>query len=1095
MKKIICMSLWIAALILLGSDYQLPLTGWQLYYAKSAKLEQGIFTGIPTDAGAALVLNFAEPPSLSQFNSFRLCAEGLEADDLSLSLRGGKQVQAKAEDTPRSGEFVFRSDRIPEGLKQIRIYYNSAKRYSGKSIMFKLNKLEFFRNTLSAEQQLEALPMPERQRVFQRTMIYPRIQSKYDLMKNYLGGYSMGSGTFIDRPLFFDRSLAESPLPLYDKLNSPKGFCRQLQSALDFADGFAIFGSTRAPRYLLPVKYAAEGGFHNVIFMECTPPGLKDFEKISQQIDISLESPAVFKHQGKLVIGSYHGEVFSPEEWQKILAPYREKYGDRVLFMCELRSFAYRINAEYNKNGGKFSPARVEEFKKYARSYLEVVDGINFSGSNHLIARKKGFPEYVFNAEAYERFIVPIFASVTAEEKFRGKKLLGLSAHKVYAQVRRTSSNIDEEGTRALRRSLSISLAANPDYILMPEWNEVNENTHVEPVVSDAQTNRRVINAIRGIPTPDTERRYPNLILSFRQENDYAAPIPIELLSLPNPDDTPLSVTLRLLSPDEKVLKSYPKAVFSHRTIEEVFHLEPAGQFAAYRYLIPELLIEKDGRNMVVRRGLPHIRLTSAPNFLHRYVKLPLRDLPDPEKITAKFQCNDGQISVSGRVETPEFLSTVELLADDIPLAAVDSRHEYAAPEGFVLLCWRRQTPVVTGLSGDTVRITALQGQIRIREPHQYSLAGMATPRQDGNTLSGSIGGGSGVREFFFFATPNAVLEIGERMEKVSVKVADVLKNRRFRKTGPQGVSWLLLSPTELPELPFPLDVSKLDYRLSAPLSDRPNAVYTLRAVTREGRVFRSEPFMPHLPGGSEVTLPVWDLLDETPKTLRLPRELARNVIFEFNPRLGDLLPANNGCRDFAGTLGGFDYRTHSAAGWDSLYAPAWRQEGARWVLDFKRGSGITLGQPLFSRSAFEIELEASFREVSEQTLLDVIDHLMPVQVTNGKLHGFMTTKQGKFTWEADTTLEPNQFYNIKVNYDLKRLKVAVDGKTVADIPASGIFKDGWILGVGGVPVNTKKPVANVLSVTESATDTPNEGFNFQGTLRKLRIANYCGNP
>ena len=43
------------------------------------------------------------------------------------------------------------------------------------------------------------LPVPVRQRIAPRTLMYSEIQYKYGLFQNFLDGY-------IDRPLFFDRN-------------------------------------------------------------------------------------------------------------------------------------------------------------------------------------------------------------------------------------------------------------------------------------------------------------------------------------------------------------------------------------------------------------------------------------------------------------------------------------------------------------------------------------------------------------------------------------------------------------------------------------------------------------------------------------------------------------------------------------------------------------------------------------------------------------------------------------------------------------------------------------------------------------------------
>ncbi|MBQ6471279.1 MAG: hypothetical protein IJJ33_04805 [Victivallales bacterium] len=940
------------------------------------------------------------------------------------------------------------------------------------------------------------LPPSPRTRMLDRTRLYPRIQSKYDLMYNYLDGYTLGSGTFFDRPLFFDRTLAENPLPLYDKLSSPKGFCRDLDSALEFTDGFAIFMATRLPRTVRPIQFATEAGYRGALLLETPPPRLKMTEELMTQLDMALNSEAVLKWQGKVIVSSYHGEVYTPEEWRELLKPYREKYGDKVLFTAELRNCAYRINSSYNKHGGFLTAEEVEEYKARIRSYLEVVDGINFSGSNHLTGREAGYPENVFNAECYARFIVPIFASVLAEPAYNGRKLLGLSAHRGYAQVRHTGSNIDEMCTRGLRQSLQAALSANPDYIIMPEWNELNENTHLQPLVGNAKSTTRVVNAIMGRTTRDVERIYPNIIFSARQENDLSWPVPIELLGLPDAGGGPSQVTLRLLDAQGKLVKAFPPHTFSHRAIEEDFHLEESAPYAGSRILIPELEITWEGRTCVIRDGLPCIRLSTPPVQLQTYVKIPLRDLPAPDCLQASLRIQDGMVTATGRFHFPENLAYLELLANDTPIAALSDKDDYAAPPGKILLCWQRSGPLVSGLNSGDLSITAVKGAIEARTPHVYGMAGMAVPQQTGNTLSGPIGGGSFCRECFFFATPDAVLEVSERGEATTVAVSQVLRHGRYRVVDSHGVSWQLLQMKDLPEMPFPLDRESGDFALAAQLSDRFNAVYCIRAVTREGRVFRTLPMVANGPDGPPVDFPVFDLLKDARAVREIPQSLVRDLRYVFSPEAGTLMLAEDGRREHDAVLGGFDYRTHSAPGWNVLLAPQWRQYGdGKWELVFAKGAGILLGPPVFSRSAFLVEMDVQFDNVEDQTVLAAIGERLTLQVKKGRLLGSITPAAKRLRWTApkDCRLEAGRFYHLALRYDLETLTCEVDGTSVATLPVTGNIAEGWVLCVGGCAIKPPPAKANVLYRPPQATNTPNEGFRFSGALRSLRVANWPG--
>ena len=278
---------------------------------------------------------------------------------------------------------------------------------------------------------------------------------------------------------------------------------------------------------------------------------------------------------------------------------------------------------------------------------------------------------------------------------------------------------------------------------------------------------------------------------------------------------------------------------------------------------------------------------------------------------------------------------------------------------------------------------------------------------------------------------------------------------------------------------------------VSAPLRADKNTVYTLRIVTEKGRVYRSLPVMRQNAAAKMCQLPVWDLLENDRKVLSVPEYMLRNAVFDFDPRYGDVLPTVSKIRSEYAMAGGFDYRSHSAKGWNVLHKPEWKKSGDTWLLEFKKGSGLLLCQPLFSRSAFDICLTVSLDDTKEQTILDVLGGKLPLKVENGKLYGEITTSCGKKKWQSSVTIEKARFYNLRLVYDLAELVVFLDGKKIASVSAAGTFTDGWILCVGGAPEKLPRAVSNVLSKTARSGNTPNSGFRFSGKLKSLRISNY----
>ena len=137
-----------------------------------------------------------------------------------------------------------------------------------------------------------------------------------------------------------------------------------------------------------------------------------------------------------------------------------------------------------------------------------------FAGCNHIVERTDDMSNYRFGYDFYRNILLPVLASVCNEPKYQGK-YLGVSAAQGYFYRKNATGSQSEEGTLTLRRSLEAALAVEPDFILMPEWNEANENTHIQPTLYNSRAMGRIINHFRGkTETLDTDPVQPDLIRS-----------------------------------------------------------------------------------------------------------------------------------------------------------------------------------------------------------------------------------------------------------------------------------------------------------------------------------------------------------------------------------------------------------------------------------------------------------------------------------------------------------------------------------------------------------------------------------------------------
>lgn len=935
---------------------------------------------------------------------------------------------------------------------------------------------EFNKTTAKELETVTSIPMEKRERVFAETKIFPRFQSKYSLIQNYLDSYC--EHIFTDRPLFFDRSLAGKDNGEYNKMNVPGSFIRQLETALEFTDGLGLLHGLAQfhLRTMKGIEYADKAGIKNSILLETGPEIFQSPAILDEFIEAGLASQAVVKHQGKLLVSSYWGEKITPEEWAKNLERIHKKYPDKTLFMVEVRATCYDLNGEYLRGEGKISQAVLDKARAKMRSYLDVADGIMFVGSNHITSDSQDYPAHIFGEDSYKKIIVPLMVSVVNEPAYRNKKLLALSAHKTYFYRTRIWDSVDEEGTKALRSSLAIAMSANPDYLVMPEWNEINENTHIEPLISDAQSNRRIINAFRNNPTPEISRAYPNIILSFRQDNALGEILPIELLGLPDPSAAykDYQVQLKLLDADGKIVREFSPEKFTHEKITEKIYTLASEDFAGHRFIIPELLISTGKEKLVIRSGLPQIRFCTPPNYNLKYVKIPLRDLPNPEKISVAWHMNEGKIQVDGKAEVNGLINSIELLANDVPLSAIDPKNEYKIPTGQVMLRLYRWVPEGVKTSNDSWRITAIKGSIAALPFHQISLSGMSVPKQNGQMLKGQIGGGADVRDILFFASPDSQLEIEMRGEKITVAVSSIIKNQLYRHTQDNAITWGLETVTDLPEIPFPLRVNSTKFVLTASPPNIPNPVYQLRLVTMDGQVFRSLPFYPEKLSGKTLEMPVYSRTEKSVLKVNVPEEFTHSIAYRFTPEAGNALLSIPAYKAYYASCGGYNSWVRHAKSYspDKTSPPLWQKDGKDYILNFENGSYIFLPGEAFSRAAFTLNLSFNVNNVKDMQFLNIAGESFQLKIKNGALSGFLSTSEGKFPYSTGQVIEPDKWYNLSIKYNLNSLTLTLDGKTIGNFPANGVFLRGSILLIGNYTAASRK--------------TP-----FTGKLRSLSIDNF----
>ena len=280
------------------------------------------------------------------------------------------------------------------------------------------------------------------------------------------------------------------------------------------------------------------------------------------------------------------------------------------------------------------------------------------NNSNHLDSADSHF-----HKTFYEQFLIRIFSTVLSEPKYRNK-LFGLSASLGYVNHLAGGTQL-EDGTRALRESVEIALNANPDFIVMPEWNELNENTSLEPTVNRGLSTKRVMryymqkykNNGKFTPVKGDDESIPNLILSTRAFIKLGEPYYVELLNVPDRNSgKTYRVKCDLYDEKGSLVKSYPDLTFDSGKLQEHRIIIPSEELAEYRTIRPVLTVDDaEGKRHTYNEGLSFTTIRTSWNDNLTCLKQALRDMPKLNKFSVVFKpADDGtnvNFDVKGRFE------------------------------------------------------------------------------------------------------------------------------------------------------------------------------------------------------------------------------------------------------------------------------------------------------------------------------------------------------------------------------------------------------------------------------------------------------------
>ncbi|MGE5530809.1 MAG: hypothetical protein ACM3VW_01660, partial [Bacteroidota bacterium] len=723
-------------------------------------------------------------------------------------------------------------------------------------------------------------------------LVFSSSQVKYGLYQNYLHRY-------LDRPLLMDRSTRGKEVLTDASFHKIMGHAKMYG-----LDGLSILiGSPgMVDRYERALKAADSSGRDDFVIMPRIGTS-RDITYLDRTLKSALASPHSLKVNGKLLCGGYSTGL-PPADIAVMLKDLRAIHGDSFLFCPDLgRSWGNAM--EERRTTGQIKPATMEGVRADLRSYLDVCDGMFLSPG---MFRS---PDRTLDIAFYRGTVLPTIVGVMSEAPYRNK-FLGLAAVTGYFNFM-TGSTLEENGTKTLRQSFEAAMGAPADFIDMPEWDELNEHTCIEPTITNSFSTQRIIKYYTSVlhkqapqPNAGDDVTIPNLVVSYRKALTLGEPLQIELLNVPDgTQQKPYRVQVSLLGLDGRVVKALPAVELAPDKLADVTPVIPSEAMAGTLVLRPCVTVTTpDGREMRFDDGLMHVTLRPTDNFDYKWVRQPLRDIirPTSARFAVKPVGDGSTYRVSGALSCREPLAFLEVVENGDEVYGVDVSNEYPGREQSMLLdvtmrAMRDHRPF-------TAHVALENTQPTFHVPtdgRYYFNRGNAL---DINNFSLSVWPRGGMVSFPRADADKAVLVITSNVFNYRVPVAKVLRLGRYSETLEDGITVTLEDFRREPDITPHIGKPSADFDFTM-RPRRPNSLVWMRGITESGHIYRSAPvLLAGSPKGQPVDLDIFSDTSDRPCQVTVDSATVPDLKYEFNPEDGSILYTGAG-QSFWGELGG----------------------------------------------------------------------------------------------------------------------------------------------------------------------------------------------
>ena len=916
------------------------------------------------------------------------------------------------------------------------------------------------------------LPFVERNRKLPHTLIFSQAQLKYPL------------NTAAKKFSYYER-WTDWPLFISSKLNGGQSYSKLTDQGYELTvdiaklyglDGFTVF---------LPSNHKIAGQkklwqLNDKIdknFMLAPMWGGVDKE---QALCLPLESKSSLKIEGKSPVFFYSG--FSPEKYKEIISKVKDLHGDKFIFLLTDLLYSSTFAGKFHNNTLKEADILNTEDK--IRKLLRVGDGFYFS------RRPRDYESNgCFDQPLYE-LMARIITKVMAEPEFKDKYLaLTVGAEHCNSYLRGYS--LYSDGTRTFRNFMSTALKYNPDFIIIPEWDEVNENSQLRPFVFNGLALMRItryyarkIKEKDNYYLPDDDLSIPNLIVSTRKSLALGERLKIELLNVPDNDiDKKYNVILNLNDITGKNVHSFPQIIFSSNKLEAIDCVLPSEQFANQPVLTPEIELQNSSGTSIKKITLSAINLLPVSNHDYKYVRQAVRDIIAPSKSTIEINKNqDGTVKISADINFSQKVRYLEILENGCCVYSYTTKNlNWRDNKNYAVL----DISLMSALAG---RNLAASGDITVNCPEaKWRCIGVVSRglRTSNNKLYFNNLSVNNWEARALVAIPREKLSQAQITVNIpgycqkDFSYAELIQKQNYVFNGPNGFMLSFNRQYRQAGHVEPQDRNDFNFETTV-YPENPNSVFQLQAITPAGKMWRSKPLMISQNNGQtdKRTITVFSDTTNQPVKLEIKASRVPEIKYNFNKENGTTMTSDAG-RSFWASRGGFLLHANfKGGGATGLYGitgcpvirsypenadntiPELVTENNETVLKFDgKGNFLTLPQNILPRHAgFTVEMDI-FPEAADDkerllfgaTTCRGAHGGLRVFVKNGMLSYEFMNKIAKRTYRiTDIKLPAGQWTRLSVKYDLKNVSFSLNGKPCGSYSCPGPGICDTITAVGG---------------------------------------------